>query len=40
VKVHGSKKEADGAFRIDGRPIDLGRDLREAIVAKITTNQA
>ena len=40
VKVHGSRREADGAFRIDGRPIDLGRELRESLVAKIADADA
>jgi hypothetical protein len=40
VKVHASKKEASGAFHIDGRPIDLTRELRlelAAIVAGATS---
>jgi hypothetical protein len=33
MKVHGSKLEADGAYRVEGRPIDLGRELRERLMA-------
>jgi hypothetical protein len=33
VKVHGSKREESGRFRIDGRPIDLTREAREELVA-------
>ncbi len=31
VKVHGSKKQDDGAFVLEGRPLDLPRETREAI---------
>ncbi|MBL8612389.1 MAG: hypothetical protein JNL38_33925 [Myxococcales bacterium] len=31
VKVHSSKKQPDGSFVIEGRPLDLGRALREAL---------
>jgi hypothetical protein len=37
VKVHGSKKQSDGGFIIDGRCVDMTRELRkelEALVAK------
>lgn len=27
VKVHGCKREPDGRYRIDGRPLDLTRQL-------------
>jgi hypothetical protein len=33
VKVHASKKQADGLFRIDGRPLDLTKEGREELVA-------
>jgi hypothetical protein len=33
VKVHASKKDASGKFRIDGRPIDLTKEAREELVA-------
>ncbi len=35
MKVHGGKREADGAYRIEGRPIDLGRELRERLMALV-----
>lgn len=31
VKVHGSKKQPDGSFVIEGRCIDMTRDLRIAL---------
>lgn len=31
VKVHGSKKQPDGSFVIEGRCIDMTRDLRMAL---------
>jgi hypothetical protein len=31
VKVHGSKKQDDGAFVLEGRPLDLPRDTREVL---------
>lgn len=31
VKVHGCKKEPDGRFRIDGRPLDLTRALLDRL---------
>ena len=37
VKVHGSKKQTDGSFIIDGRCVDMTRELRkelEMLVAK------
>ena len=33
VKIHVSKKQEDGSFLLEGRPIDLTRDLREKLVA-------
>lgn len=38
VKVHGSKKQPDGRFVIEGRCIDMSRELRielEAATAKL-----
>ena len=35
VKVHGSRKQEDGSFVIDGRPIDMTRELRERIEAMV-----
>jgi hypothetical protein len=31
VKVHGSKKQPDGNFLIDGRCVDMRRELREEL---------
>lgn len=31
MKVHGCKREADGRFRIEGRPLDLTRALLDRI---------
>lgn len=31
VKVHSSKKQPDGSFVIEGRPLDLARGLREIL---------
>jgi len=31
VKVHGSKKEADGSFTIKGRLVDATREIRERV---------
>ena len=28
LKIHGSKRQADGSFHLEGRLIDLSRDLR------------
>ncbi len=33
IKVHASRGEADGTFRIEGRPLDLSRELRERLEA-------
>ena len=33
VKIHGSKKQPDGTFLLEGRPIDLSRGLRDAVAA-------
>jgi hypothetical protein len=31
VKVHGSKKQDDGAFVLEGRPLDLPRETRDVL---------
>ncbi len=31
IKVHGSKKEADGSFTIKGRLVDATREIRERV---------
>jgi hypothetical protein len=36
IKVHSSKKQDDGSFLLEGRPLDLGRELRERIEQAIT----
>ena len=33
VKIHGSKRMPDGTFRLEGRPLDLTREVRERVVA-------
>ncbi len=35
VKVHGCKREADGRYRIDGRPLDLTRQLLDRLQAHV-----
>jgi hypothetical protein len=37
VKVHGSRKEASGRFRIDGRPLDMSREAREELEALVAS---
>lgn len=37
VKIHGSRRQADGRFRLEGRPLDLTREVRERIVALVAT---
>ncbi len=34
VKVHGCRRQAEGDFLVDGRPIDLPREVRERIEGK------
>ncbi len=36
VKIHGSKKQEDGTFVLEGRPLDLTREVRDALVALAT----
>jgi hypothetical protein len=36
VKVHASKRQADGLFRIDGRPLDLTKEGREELAALVS----
>ena len=33
MKSHGSKKQDDGSFRIEGRTIDMARELRQELEA-------
>ena len=35
VKIHGSRKQDDGTFRLEGRPLDMTRELRERLVALV-----
>jgi hypothetical protein len=35
VKVHTSKKQEDGSFVVEGRPIDMTREVRERIAAML-----
>ena len=32
VKIHVSRREADGTFRLEGRPLDMTREVREHLV--------
>ncbi len=36
VKVHGSKKQPGGNFIIDGRCVDMTRDLRKELEASVS----
>jgi hypothetical protein len=31
VKIHGSKRQDDGSFVLEGRPLDMTRELRERV---------
>lgn len=31
VKIHSSKKQPDGSFVLEGRPLNLGKELRERL---------
>jgi hypothetical protein len=35
LKVHGCRAEPDGTFRIEGRPLDLTREVRTRLEAMI-----
>jgi hypothetical protein len=37
VKVHGCKRQPEGDFEIEGRPIDMTREVRERIEAGTLT---
>ena len=39
VKIHLCRREASGRFRLEGRPIDLTREVRERLVALIESPQ-
>ena len=34
-KIHGSKRQPDGTYVLEGRPIDLTRELRERLEALV-----
>ena len=34
-KIHGSKRQPDGSFVLEGRPLDLTKDLRDKLAALI-----
>ncbi len=36
VKVHLSRKEPSGLFRIEGRPLDMTKEAREELVALVS----
>ncbi len=38
VKIHVSRREADGTFRLEGRPLDMTREVREMLVAMAMTS--
>ena len=35
VKIHGSRRQEDGSFVLEGRPLDMTKELRERIEARI-----
>jgi hypothetical protein len=35
VKIHGSKRLADNVYELTGRPLDLGKTLRERVCASL-----
>ena len=38
MKVHGSHREDDGAFRVQGRLLDATRELRQALAAALVAS--
>ncbi len=38
VKIHASKKQEDGSFVLDGRPLDLTKVVRERLVALVAAS--
>lgn len=40
VKVHGSKKEADGTFTVRGRFVDATREIRDLLAALAASEAA
>jgi hypothetical protein len=35
VKIHGSRRQEDGSFVLEGRPLDMTKELRERIEGRI-----
>lgn len=35
IKVHASRRQADGRFVIEGRPLDLSRETRELLERRV-----
>ena len=35
VKIHVSRREADGTFRLEGRPLDMTRAVRDRLTALV-----
>ena len=35
VKIHGSRRQEDGSFVLEGRPLDMTKELRERIESQI-----
>jgi hypothetical protein len=35
VKVHASKRQAEGSFLLEGRPLDLPRDTRQLLEQRV-----
>ena len=40
VKIHSSRRQEDGTFLLEGRPLDLPRTMRERIEALLRPPQA
>jgi hypothetical protein len=38
MKVHASKKQPDGAFLLEGRPLDMTREVRERVSSAIANS--
>jgi len=37
VKIHASRKQPSGVFRLEGRPIDFTKEAREELLAMVRT---
>jgi hypothetical protein len=40
VKIHASRKDTSGRFQLEGRPIDLSRELREELITMLLGDAA